>query len=466
MPRLLNKLSAIIVQKTKTPGYYGDGGGLWLQVSKLGGKSWVFRYTYHRRPREMGLGAVSTVSLAEARSSALQNRKLLLEGLDPIQERHARLQRIAADAAVPTFKECASTYIDFQKPGWGNPKHAKQWSSTLETYALPFIGDKRVNKVIVEDILKVLKQPVEDEQKPFWETKTETASRVRGRIEQILDWAAFKKYRSVENPARWRGNLDKELPPKSAVQEVSHHPALPYERIGPFMVDLQKRKGVSAQALEFEIVTATRSHEVRGMRWLEVDLDKCQWRIPPERMKGRKGRKREHLVPLSHRALQILNARPKIDGCELVFPNTEGEPLSDAAISVVIDDMHAASIKNGGIGYFDPKQNRIATPHGTARSTFRDWAGDTTSHAREVIEFALAHKLKDKTEAAYYRGNLYAKRTLLMKEWADYCESEREKYDSLANKERAGIADNQIPYDCVASQSLNAKSNQRNAVSV
>lgn len=389
----LNKLSAMAVQKAKTAGYYGDGGGLWLQISKLGGKSWVFRFTLHGKSREMGLGPVHTVSLADARTKALDHRKEIAEGLDPIEVRKSEQARAKLEAEkMKTFAECATAYIEAQRAGWKNEKHGKQWTATLETYAFPVMGALPVAGVDTGLVLRVLE--------PIWHTKTETASRVRGRIESVLDWATFRGYRQGENPARWKGHLDNELPARAKVQAVEHHAALPYAEIGAFMADLQQREGISPRALEFSILTAARSGEVRGALWAEIDLKAKTWTIPKERMKMDK----EHRVPLSDEAVELLEAMPRIEGSEYVFTAPRGGQMSDMALTAVLRRM-----KRGDL-----------TQHGF-RSSFRDWAGETTAYPREVIEHALAHKLKDKAEAAYQRGDLLVKRARLMADWARYC---------------------------------------------
>lgn len=389
----LNKLSALQVQKAKDPGYYGDGGGLWLQISKLGGKSWVFRFTYHGKAREMGLGALHTVSLAEAREKALQHRKMLLEDKDPIEERKiARLHSQFQSASTKTFSECANAYIAAHRSGWKNEKHGKQWAATLETYAFPVMGRLPVAAINTPLVLRALE--------PIWQSKTETASRLRGRIESVLDWATVRGFRQGENPARWKGHLDKLLPARNKVQKVKHLAALPYSEIGQFMTRLRQRDGMSARALEFAILTAARSGEVRGATWDEIDFENQVWKIPASRMKAGK----EHRVPLSEQTIKLLENITRIADCNHVFPAPRQGQLSDMALTSVLKRM----------GHGD------LTQHGF-RSTFRDWAGETTAYPREVIEHALAHQLKDKSEAAYQRGDLLAKRSLLMTDWGKYC---------------------------------------------
>jgi integrase len=397
----INKLSAVAVQKAKEPGYYGDGGGLWMQISKLGGKSWVFRFTMHGKAREMGLGPVHTVTLAEARMKALECRKIVAEGRDPIAERKASETRAKLEAAKSkTFEECANAYIEANRAGWKNEKHVQQWQNTLATYAFPKIGQLPVAAIDTGLILSVLQQETGEDKALLWYAKTETASRLRGRLESILDWAAFRGYREGENPARWKGHLEHELPARSKVQKVEHHAALPYAELGAFMVELRKREGLSARALEFAILCASRSGEVRGATWAEIDLPGRIWTIPAERMKMKK----EHRVPLSDEAAKLLEALPRIVGNDYVFPAPRGGQLSDMALTAVLRRM-----ERGGL-----------TQHGF-RSTFRDWAGETTAYPREVCEHALAHKLADGVEAAYQRGDLLAKRARLMADWARYC---------------------------------------------
>lgn len=409
----INKLSAVAVQRMKEPGYYGDGAGLWLQISKLGGKSWVFRFTFNGKAREMGLGPVHTVSLAEARAKAAAQRKLVADGIDPISERKAAQDAAKqAEANAKTFADCAAAYIAAHRDGWKNPKHVDQWTNTLETYAYPFIGQLSAAAVDTALVMRVLQQPtkVDDEEKPLWHCKTETASRLRGRIESVLDYAAVHGYRNGENPARWKGHLAMLLPARSKVQKVEHHAALPYVEMGAFMVELRKREGITARALEFALLTAARSGEVRGATHSEFDLDARIWTIPAERMKMKK----EHRVPLSDAAIALLKSVPKVDDCEYKFPSPRGGMLSDMSLTAVLKRMGRGDL----------------TQHGF-RSTFRDWAGETTAYPREVIEHALAHQLKDKAEAAYQRGDLLAKRARLMGDWTTYCATVQSKADNV-----------------------------------
>lgn len=387
MARDYNRLKPIELKRISTPGMYADGGGLYLQVAKRGSKSWIFRYTPPRSDREryMGLGSFQTFGLSEARTKARLCRQQLHEGIDPISAWHDSKKR------AKSFPECAREYIEAHRAGWKNAKHAEQWTSTLATYAEPVLGRLPVDQIDTELVLEVLK--------PIWYTKTETANRVRGRIENILDWAAVKGYRSKENPARWRGHLDKLLPARSKVQPVTHHAALAYTDLPGFFSELRKHRGVAAIALQVTILTALRTSEVIGARWEEIDAERGVWTVPAERMKS----KRPHRVPLTAPVLALLDALPRTG--EWVFPSARyGRPISNMAmLKLLKSDM----------GHADK------TVHGF-RSTFRDWAAETTSFPRELAEATLAHVLGDKTEAAYQRGDLFVRRAKLMEAWSDY----------------------------------------------
>jgi integrase len=393
MGRHVEKLSALTVSRAKTRGYLGDGGGLYLQVSASGAKSWVFRFKDHGRLREMGLGSVHAIGLAEARKRATACRQMRLDGTDPIAVKKAGKLKAKPEAArAMTFRQCAEAYIEAHQAGWQNAKHAAQWSSTLKTYAYPVFGALPVQAVDVPLIAKVLE--------PIWKTKTETASRLRGRIERVLDWATVRGYRQGENPARWRGHLDQLLPARSRVQKVQHHAALSYAEVGQFMADLREQDSASALALEFLILTATRTAEVIGATWSEVDLDAVVWTIPAERMKAKK----EHRVPLSKPALTILKRLYKHRAGEFVFMGAKpGRPLSNMALLMLLERMGRSDL---AVHDF--------------RSTFRDWAAERTNFPREVAEHALAHSLPDKVEAAYQRGDLFEKRRQMMDVWSRY----------------------------------------------
>jgi integrase len=393
MPRATNKLTQIKIVKTTKPGLYADGGGLYLQVTKAGVKSWLFRYMRAGKARGMGLGPLHTIGLAEARTRALDCRRLLLGGVDPIDARDAeRSAKQIASANEKTFEQCATAYIEAHRAGWKNEKHASQWTNTLATYAYPIFDGMPVSAIDTAHVMKVLE--------PIWTSKTETASRVRGRIEVILDWATVRGYRSGENPARLKGHLDTLLPRRSRVQKVKHHPALPYSELAKFMKTLRAEEGIAARALEFLILTATRTNEVIGATWNEFDIKAGVWIIPAERMKMRK----EHRVPLSKRAVEIIEAQRSVQQSNYVFAGARyGQPLSNMAMLQLLERMKRSDI----------------TVHGF-RSTFRDWAGETTHYPREVCEAALAHGIKDKAEAAYARGDLFVKRAALMEDWAKF----------------------------------------------
>lgn len=394
MARLIEKLSPLAVTKASKPGYYGDGAGLWLQVSASGSKSWIFRYTLAGKQREMGLGATHTITLAAAREQAKQYRVMLRDGQDPLDTRNAaRNAVVAAKARMMTFDQCAAAYIAAHRGSWKSAKHASQWENTLTTYATPIIGELPVADVDTGLVVKVLS--------PIWQEKTETATRLRGRIESILDWATVSKYRQGENPARWRGHLENLLADPRRVARVAHHPALPWQEMGAFMAELRQREGIAARAVEFAILTAARSGEVRGATWDEIDLTTGLWTIPGARMKAG----REHRVPLSPAVLALLGSTPRLE--PLIFPGRrEGAGLSDMSLTAVLRRM---------------ERNEI-TVHGF-RSTFRDWCAESVANSfpREVCEHALAHSLPDKVEAAYRRGDLLEKRITLMAAWANYC---------------------------------------------
>jgi integrase len=396
MARRTGKLSAVAVTQTKKRGYYSDGGGLFLQVGPTGAKSWVFRFRQAGRLREMGLGPLYTVSLAEAREKALDCRKARLEGRDPIETRRAERMAARTDAAkAVTFKDCAEAHIAAHRAGWRNPKHAAQWGATLETYVYPHFGSLPVVAVDTGLVLKAIE--------PIWAAKPETAGRVRGRIEAILDWAKARGYREGENPARWRGHLDQLLPPRSKVRRVEHHAALPYRQIGEFMAELRAQEGVAPRALEFAILTAARTGEVIGARWDEINIADRLWTIPPERMKGG----RDHRVPLSDAAIAIIDLMAMIRSGEFVFRGAQPRrPLSNMALLMTLRRMGRSDL----------------TAHGF-RSTFRDWAAERTDFPGEVAEMALAHTVGDKVEAAYRRGDLFEKRQLLAEAWAGCCEA-------------------------------------------
>lgn len=394
MAKSIHRLSALTVRTVTRPGLHADGAGLYLQVGTRGSKSWLYRYTRNGRARTMGLGSVNAVTLAEARDLAENCRRALARGIDPIdarQEEHRR-QRLEA-ARVMTFKNCAEAYIQAHEAGWRNEKHAGQWNATLANYVYPVFGDLPVQVVDTALVIRVLE--------PIWRTKTETASRVRGRIEAVLDWATSRKYRQGDNPARWKGHMENLLPPRSKVRRVVHHPALPFEETGTFMAELRRQDGIAARGLEFQVLTAARTGEVIGARWGEFDLGKKVWTIPAERMKSGK----QHRVPLSSAALAILEKMREVRQSDFVFPGAVSrKPLSSMAFLQLLKRMKRDDL----------------TAHGF-RSTFRDWAAERTGYPRDVVEMALAHTIRDRVEAAYRRGDLFEKRRRLMEDWAKYC---------------------------------------------
>ena len=393
MAKGIHRLKALSVEKASKPGLYSDGGNLYLQITKTGVKSWLFRYMRNGKARGMGLGPVHTISLAEARVKAHECRSLLLCGVDPLENKAERHQAELLEAAnTRTFEECATAYIGAHKAGWKNAKHQDQWTNTLKTYAFPIIGRLSVAAIDVALVKQILDS--------IWTTKTETASRLRGRIESILDWATVHGYRTGENPARWRGHLDKLLPPQSKIVKVRHHPALPYVEIQSFLATLRREEGVAPAALEFLILTATRTSETINSKWEEIDLQAGVWSIPAERMKAGK----LHRVPLSPAALDVLRRVKPFANSNFVFPGRQPDTaLSNMALLQLLRRMGRHDL----------------TTHGF-RSTFRDWAAECTNHPREIAEAALAHTTKDKTEAAYQRGDLFEKRARLMADWSNY----------------------------------------------
>ena len=368
--------------------------GFFLQVARNGSRSWLFRYTLNGKTRHMGLGSLEVISLADARTAALECRRLCHAGVDPIEHRKAsRTEARLATARAMTFDDCANRYMAAHTVGWGNSKHRAQWVATLRTYVTPVFGSLPVQTIDTGLIMRVLE--------PIWTIKPETASRVRGRIEVILNWAKTHGFRQGENPARWRGHLENLLPSRSRVQKIEHHAALPYSDVGVFMGDLRERAGVAAAALEFLILTAARTSEVIGARWEEMNLSTRTWVVPAERMKARA----IHRVPLSNAALVVLERMRVIQQDEFVFPSTKkGKRLSNMALLVLLRRMKRTDL----------------TTHGF-RSTFRDWAAECSNFPPEVAEIALAHKISNKVEAAYRRGDLFDKRRHLMDAWAQYC---------------------------------------------
>lgn len=391
------KLTQLDVDRKKSPGLYGDGAGLSLKITTGGSKSWIFRYMLDGKAHWMGLGSYPDVGLADARDKAADQRKLTRQGVDPLMERRKETNVIrAAIAKTITFDTAAEKFIEAHKAGWRNDKHINQWRNTLTTYASPTIGNLDVSLIETAHIVKIL------EKDDFWTKKTETASRVRGRIESVLDWATVRKYRSGENPARWKGHLDKLLPAPTKVKKAEHHAALPWADIGTFLEALRKQEGVAARAVELAILTAARSGEVRGATWEEIDFDAGMWIVPAERMKAKK----EHRIPLSSKALALLKTQKDAYPEGFAFPGMKADkPLSDMSLTAVLRRMERHDI----------------TVHGF-RSTFRDWAAESTAYPSEMVEMALAHTIGNKVEAAYRRGDMLEKRRRLMQDWSDFCD--------------------------------------------
>lgn len=397
MPKLAKELGALEVSKLHTkegPGLHFVGGvaGLALQVTPTLARAWTLRVSIAGRRRDMGLGPYPEVTLAQARDKAREARELIRQGVDPIERQRAAQSALkAAVTKALTFKQTAIAYMATHEAGWRNAKHAQQWRNTLESYAYPVMGALLVRDVEKEHVLSALR--------PIWTEKNETAVRLRGRIELVLSYAMQAGYRPEGlNPARWRGGLDKLLPAPSKVAKVDHHPALPVAEVGAFMARLRAAEGMGARALEFAILTAARSGEVRGATWAEFDLDAKVWTVPGSRMKAGK----EHRVPLSDAAVALVKAQPKVAGVDFVFAAAKGGQLSDMTLSAVLRRMKVQAV-----------------PHGF-RSTFRDWAAERTNYPREAAEMALAHTIESKVEAAYRRGDLFEKRRAMMSEWAQF----------------------------------------------
>lgn len=395
MAKIAKELSALEVGRLRTPGLHAVGGvaGLYLQVTPTGARSWVLRVMVGSKRRDIGLGGFPTVTLAGAREAARVAREKIAEGIDPVEaKREAKNALMLAQAGAKTFEQCAIDFLAAKEGGWRNAKHRAQWASTLETYAYPVLGKLHVRDIEVSHVLKVLE--------PIWASKTETASRLRGRIESILNFATARKYRDGENPARWRGHLSELLARPSKIAKAGHHEALPIDELGAFMQALRAQAGVAARALEFTILTAARSGEVRGATWGELDTDAAVWSVPADRMKAG----REHRVTLSRQAVELLKVLGEGAADELVFRAPRGGAFSDMAMTAVLRRMKVTAV-----------------PHGF-RSTFHDWAAERTAFPGDLAEMALAHTISSKVEAAYRRGDMLEKRFALMQAWADFAD--------------------------------------------
>ena len=393
MARAINRLSTRAVASLKKPGYHPDGANLFLQIGPALTRSWVFKYTLNGRSREGGLGSVNDVSLAEARERARAYRQLLAENIDPVDFRRAQRAKHAAESAhTITFEKAVEKYIDAHGDGRRNPKHRRQWEQTLATYCGPVFGTMPVHLIDTAHVLRVLE--------PEWKTKTETLKRLRGRVEQVLDWCRVRGFRSGENPARWRGHLDKLLAAPSKVQKRTHLKAMPYAEVGEFMQRLREQDGMGSLALQFTILCAARSGETRGATWAEVDLNRGLWTIDGRRMKSG----RTHTVPLPKQALALLKKVPRSAETDLVFWAPRGGQLSDMTLTACMRRLGAD-----------------ATVHGF-RSTFSTWTAEQTAFPAEVREAALAHVSADKVATSYMRSTFEEQRAKLMAQWADYCD--------------------------------------------
>ncbi|WP_374292899.1 tyrosine-type recombinase/integrase [Paenirhodobacter enshiensis] len=423
MPVIAKELSALDVKRLSHPGrgrnvVYPVGGvsGLALQITPNGGRSWLLRVRVGGKRREIGLGGYPDVTLAQARDRARETKDKIRNGIDPVEERKAvRASLTAARRRGMTFAEAVERYLAAKLDAFRNAKHRQQWENTLKQYALPDLGPMLVQDIAVQDVLRVLE--------PIWKNKTETASRVRGRIEAVLSWATVSGHRTGDNPARWAGNLKELLPAASKVAKNDNQPALQLDDAPRWFAALRARDGIGSRALEFAALCASRSQEVRGARWDEIDMDKALWTIPAERMKM----DREHRVPLTPEAVALLKALPRFVDNPLVFPAPRGGEMSDMTLSATMRRLHAAELAEGKEGFLDRVSKRPAVPHGL-RSTFRDWVAERTNYPGDMAEVALAHRISSAVEASYRRGDMVEKRRTMMAAWADY----------LTGKKRAG----------------------------
>ena len=415
MPRVAKELGPLAVKRLSHTGIKGNcmyavGGvaGLYMQVTPNGGKTWVLRVLVGEKRRDIGLGGFPTVTLAQARDKARDARDMISRGIDPVEERKAvKARLILAQQRGMLFQDAVDKALAAKLDAFQNEKHRDQWRNTLDTYAMPQLGALTLQEIDTAAVLRVLQ--------PIWATKTETASRLRGRIEAVLSWATVAGHRTGENPARWAGNLKELLPAPSKIAVERNHPALALDDASAWFADLRKREGYGARALEFAALTALRSGEVRGARWDEISLDRGLWVIPAVRMKM----KREHRIPLCAAALELLEALPRLKGNPLVFPAARGGTLSDMTLSATMRRIHEAATAEGNKGYVDRVNKRPAVPHGL-RSTFRDWVAERTDYPGEMAEVALAHRISNSVEAAYRRGDMIEKRRAMMADWSDF----------------------------------------------
>jgi integrase len=411
MPKQAKELSALDVRRLEHTGQdrnvtFSVGGvsGLLVQITPTGAKTWILRTQVGEKRREIGLGGYPDVTLAGARERARQAKDAIRQGIDPVEQRKAaRAALVASQGRGLTFAKAVERYLETRLAEFRNDKHRRQWRATLDTYATPIIGKMHVADLDVTDIVRVLE--------PIWSTKTETASRLRGRIEAVLAWATVSGHRQGDNPARWKGNLNAVLAKPSKVSKTEHHPALSLADAPAWFADLSKRSGTATRALEFLAMTAARSGEVRGAKWAEIGLTAKVWIIPAERMKAAK----EHRVPLTDEAVKLLEGLARFEGIDLIFPAARGGMLSDAALSACMKRIHAAH--QGG--FIDTRTGRPAVPHGV-RSTFRDWTAERTEYPRDMAEIALAHVVGSEVERAYRRGDMIEKRRAMMSGWVRF----------------------------------------------
>ena len=415
MPKIAAELSALDVKRLTHPGgkrnvLFSVGGvpGLHMQITPNGARSWVLRVKVGTLRRDIGLGGFPGVTLSQARDKAREARAKIESGIDPVEERKAaKAALVAAQRRGLTFANAVDRCLAAKLDAFKNAKHRQQWENTLATYAVPDLGQILVQDITTQDVLRVLQ--------PLWMDKTETASRLRGRIEAVLSWATVAGHRTGDNPARWAGNLKELLPPPSKVANEGNHPALSLDDAPRWFAALQAREGFGSRALEFLALTASRSQEIRGALWDEIEMDKALWTIPAARMKM----DREHRVPLSDEALNLLKTLPRLEGNPLVFPAARGGQLSDMTLSAAMKRMHESDVAAGGVGFIDRTSKRPAVPHGL-RSTFRDWVAERTTYPGDMAEVALAHRISNAVEASYRRGDMIEKRRRMMADWAGY----------------------------------------------
>jgi len=411
MPKRALELKSIQVNRIATPGRHPVGGvsGLHLNVTDTGAKSWILRVMVGNKRRHIGLGSLADVSLAQARDLAREKRKMIAEGIDPVEVRkETRALALLQSEKGITFEDAFERYFaEKLESELSNPKHRAQWRSTLTTYAYPTIGNLAVNEVSKEAVLSVLA--------PIWVTKTETATRVRQRIERVLDWATAMGYRSGPNPALWKGNLQQLLPAPAKIKNVVHYPAIALDDVTRWFKILRTRDGVAAKAVEFLTLTASRSQEIRKAKWDEISFETGVWNVPADHMKA----KIAHRVLLSKAALELLQKTPRFEDCSLVFPSPRNGEMSDATLAAVLKRIQKAETSDGGLGFVDPVSRRPAVPHGL-RSTFRDWAAEKTEHASDLAEIALAHEVGNEVQRAYRRGDMLERRRQLMEDWSNF----------------------------------------------